>query len=142
MTVRHQIRFALKQDALGFPPARSETVWAAATEVPMEYVLDNIPFFARAATLGDRVRVEAVDGALWYRDTLIAGSSSLLRVAVRKDPQPVREELEKLGCACELSIAYHLIAANVPREKLAQVKARLIELVKAGEVDYEEALLR
>jgi hypothetical protein len=139
---RHQIFFELAHDSTGYPPAAHERLWALATEVPLEYLLDNVPFFARTATLGDRIRVHPQSNQLWYRETIIASTNSLIRAIARKDPLPVKAELERLGCACELSAAYHLVAASVPREKLPQVKARLIEWVKTGEIDYEEALLR
>jgi hypothetical protein len=139
---RHQIFFELSPDSTGYPPAEHERLWALATEVPMEYLLDNIPFFARSATMGDRIRVQSKNDKLWFRETIIASTNSLIRAIARKDPLPIKSELEKMGCACELSAPFHLVAANVPREKLQKVKARLTEWVKTGEVDYEEALLR
>jgi len=144
MMERRKIFFHLDQDGSGYPPVATESVWAIPTEVPAEYVLDNIPFFESVATIGDRVAVDEMDGRLWYRATVRRTDHSLIRVVGLdgSDPAPVGRELEALGCAWELDAAHHLISIDVPPGVLDRVQAVVAERATSGAIDYEEAILR
>lgn len=61
-----RVHFRLVQDEDGYPPAAVESVWAQPTTKAGEYVLDNVPFFARDATIGDVVAVREEDSHLWF----------------------------------------------------------------------------
>jgi hypothetical protein len=136
--------FELEQDESGYPPVATESLWAIGTEKPSEYIVDNIPFFERVATIGDKIFVEEVAGRLWYRATVSRTSHSLIRVVGLddKDPTTMGMALEQMGCSWELDPAHHLIAVHVPREILVRAQALLAEHATLGEIDYEEAILR
>jgi hypothetical protein len=144
MNERRKVFFDLELDESGYPPAATESLWAIPTENSVEYVLDNIPFFERVATIGDKIRVEEVAGRIWYRATICRTSHSLIRIVGLngKDPIRVGRELEQMGCYWELDAAHHLIAVDVPREVLDRAQALLAQHATSGEIDYEEAILR
>ena len=144
MIDRRKIFFQLEQDASGYPPVATESLWAVPTKVSSEYVLDNIPFFEKVANIGDTVAVDEVDGRLWHRATVRRTDHSLLRVVGLNgsDPITVGKELEALGCAWELDAAHHLISVDVPPVALERVQALVGERAASGLVDYEEAILR
>ncbi|MEO5727236.1 MAG: DUF4265 domain-containing protein [Byssovorax sp.] len=144
MNKRRKVFFDLEQDESGYPPVATESLWAIPTENSMEYVLDNIPFFERVATIGDKIRVEEVAGRIWYRATIGRTSHSLIRIVGLddKDPISVGRELEQMGCSWELDVAHHLIAVDVPHEVLDRARALLAQHAISGEIDYEEAILR
>ena len=56
------------------------TVWGAPTGEANEYVLDNVPFFAPFATIGDTVRVRVMEGNLWFQCVAKRSSHSLVRL--------------------------------------------------------------
>lgn len=139
-----KLLFHLEQDEDGWPPAAAETVWAIERENG-RYVVDNIPFFAAEATLGDLVEAEWEDGFLTYRRTVGPSENSLLRVIVSDcvSPVHVQEDLARLGCSTELMAVYRLIAVSVPGHvELSTVIAFLRGGAEDERWDYEEAILR
>ncbi len=144
MNDRRKVFFDLEQDESGYPPVATESLWAIPTEDFLEYVLDNIPFFERVATIGDRIRVEEVAGRIWYRATIGRTDHSLIRIVGLDDKDPISMgmELEQMGCSWELDAAHHLIAVDVPREVLDRAQILLAQHATSGEIDYEEAILR
>lgn len=144
MIDRRKIFFQLEQDGSGYPPVATESLWAIPTEVCSEYVLDNIPFFEKVATIGDTVSVEELEGRLWHRATVRRTDHSLIRVVGLSGSAPVAvgKELEALGCAWELDATHHLISVDVPPAALDGVQAVVVERAASGAIDYEEAILR
>lgn len=139
-----KIQFRLRQDVDGYPPVAVEGVWA--TKAPSGgYTLDNIPFFARDATLGDTVSVTVEDGTFWFSGVLNRSGNSLLRV-VLLDPSRVgelRNGLSGLGCSTEWDQPHNLVGVNVPGAvSLAVVQAYLRTESAGGWLDYEEPILR
>lgn len=138
-----KIQFRVAQDAGGYPPVAAEGIWA--TKAPTGYTLDNIPFFAREATLGDTVSVTVEDGTLWFSAVLIRSGNSLLRV-VLFDPcrvDEVRKGLSGLGCSTEWDQPHKLVGVNVPyTSSLSAVQAYLQRESAQGWLDYEEPILR
>lgn len=61
-----KVHFRLVQDEDGYPPVAVESVWAQPGMNSREYVLDNLPFFVREATLGDTVLVREEEGHCWF----------------------------------------------------------------------------
>lgn len=141
----HQkIFFNLEQDEEGFPPVGVESVWAIETNGG-DFVIDNIPFYACQATLGDVVEVVSSHLGLRYVSTRKQSGNSLLRVVFFEghDPTMLRSDLEKLGCSTELSHLQSLIAVNVPPTVLINDVRRLLdEGCGKGFWDYEEPILR
>lgn len=140
-----KLHVRLEQDEEGYPPIAVESLWGEPTGAPDEYVIVNIPFFARNATLGDTVRAPERDGQRWVEGVVASGAASLLRVLFfevdRTDE--VTAELEALGCETEGLPAYRLVAVSVPADiELTRVQALLRQRQDRGELDYEEPLLR
>ncbi len=109
-----------------------------------QLVLDNIPFFATQATLGDIVEATFEEGQLWYVATARRSGNSLIRVLCRKrdDPTEVRNGLGALGCTTEWLAAYSIVAVNVPPDvKLSDVQEFLRQGFELGRWEYEEPLL-
>lgn len=144
MMGHRKVFFRIERDVDGFPPVAAEGVWARPTEGGL-YVVDNIPFFARAATLGDTVAVETEGGRLWYRATVHASANSLLQVLTLTSEvvEEVVTLLRRLGCSLERDATGQLLAVNVPPEaSLPMVLAHLAVLASGGLLAYEAVLLR
>jgi hypothetical protein len=142
--MQKKIFFSVEQHEEGYPPVTTESVWAEETE-DGNFVIDNIPFFATAATLGDIVNVDTVEGQLYYKSTVKESDNSLLRVILfeQRDPSVLRSHLAKLGCATEGGPSPSLIAVNVPGTVSLQLVITVLkEGFDNGYWDYEEAILR
>lgn len=140
-----KIHFELMQDEDGYPPAAVESVWAEETPQGAEYIVDNVPFFIREATLGDTVRVREEDGNLWFDSVVSHSTNSLIRVVFydRSTVGEVAQRLEALGCTVEYSVPHNLLAVSVPGHvPLASVQAYLREETDGGKIGYEEAVLK
>jgi hypothetical protein len=138
-----KILFRLEQDGEGYPPARVESVWATETD-DGGFIIDNIPFFTRQATLGDVVEVRRVGEELFYVSTRERSGNSLLRVVFfdGHDPSSLRSDLAKLGCSTEQSHLQSLIAVNVPPTvQIDEVRTLLDAGCRKGFWDYEEPIL-
>ena len=77
-----KIHFQLEQDEDGYPPVAVESVWAQPAGQTGEYIVDNVPFFTRDATIGDTVRVREDDGNLWFERVVARSTNSLVRVVM------------------------------------------------------------
>ncbi|MEW6431871.1 MAG: DUF4265 domain-containing protein [Myxococcota bacterium] len=140
-----KVHFQLVQDEDGYPPVSVESVWAQAGTEEGEYLLDNVPFFAREATLGDVVEVREEDGHLWFNKVVHRSQNSLVRVVFfdHGAVERVNERLMTFGCSTEYLKAHHLLAVSIPRTvNLREVQAYLQAEAAAGILDYEEPILR
>lgn len=138
------MHFRLDQDEDGYPPVAVESVWAKKTVTPHEYVLDNVPFFARDATVGDVVIARDEDGHLWFEKIVVRSGNSLLRVVFfdRSCVDEIRKHLESLGCSTEYDKAHNLVAVSVPPSvALTAIQDYLRAESDAERIDYEEAIL-
>ncbi len=145
MDDRKKIHFQLTQDEDGYPPVGVESVWAEPGENPGEYIIDNIPFFIREATLDDVVRVREQDGQLWFEATVRPSLHSLIRIVFfdLEQVDRVSKRLTDLGCEIEHFRAYKLLAVSIPANvKLSDVQSYLRSESDAGTLDYEEPILR
>jgi hypothetical protein len=140
-----KVFFHLEQDDDDYPPVAAESVWAIRTKNDGEFVLDNIPFFACEATLGDAVSAREEDGVLWF-DKLIKWSGNSLIRAVFFDKSviaEVRDFLSSNGCSTEYSADFNLLAINVPpKSSLVDVDVFLRARMAEGAIDCEWAILR
>ena len=140
-----KVHFQLEQDEDGYPPIAVESVWAQPSAGENEYVIDNVPFFTRDATLGDTVAVRRDGGDLWFERTVHRSRSSLIRVVFfdRSVVKDVQDHLISLGCQAEHFEVYNLLAVSVPPSTaLESVQDYLQAQARAGTIDYEEAILR
>ena len=122
-----------------------ESVWAEPGVNPDEYILDNIPFFIRDATLGDTIRVREQDGQRWFEEVVRPSAHSLIRIFFFDPAQTgrVTARLVDLGCSTEGMPSCKLLAVNIPPEvKLSEVQGYLGSERDAGVLEYEEPILR
>ena len=139
-----RIFFSLEQDEDGYPPAAVESVWAEAREEGA-YRIDNAPFFARSATVGDIVscRIDE-EGRLWFSHVLEHSRHSLIRALLAPTTPylPVQEQLAARGAWCEWLDHYRILAIDVTTPSaLPAVQAYLQEESEAGTLEYEEPIL-
>ena len=145
MTELVKVHFRLEQDDDGYPPASVESLWATPGSRAEEYVLDNIPFFARDATIGDTIIVRREDDLQWFDALVQHSTNSLLRAIffIEDQVERVSQRLIDLGCSVEYMKAYKLLAINVPGDvKLASIQDYLGKEAAEGTLDYEEPILR
>ena len=140
-----RIHFPLQQDEDGYPPVAVESVWAQPSTQAREYVLDNVPFFARDATIGDTVLIREEDGNLWFEKLMYRSGNSLVRV-VFFDPDVVKvvsDRLVSMGCDVEYLQDHELLAVSIPASTaLSEVQGYLQAEATTGTIDYEEPILR
>jgi hypothetical protein len=140
-----RVHFPIAQDEDGYPPVALESLWAATCNQSGLWRIENIPFFARAATLDDVISVRFGEDGHWFDGLVHQSGNSLLRVSFedRSIADTLACRLEDLGCAIERISAYNIFAVSVPPAvALHDVRALLGEALSTGEVDYEEAILR
>lgn len=140
-----KVNFSIEQDDDGFPGIASESVWASPGIELNEFVIDNTPFFAREATVGDLVEARQSDGNFCFVRIVKSSHNSLVR-AVFFDASKLellRSAISDLGCQTEYLESHHMLAISVPREvAIHAVRGVLEGLADEGVLDYEEAILR
>jgi Domain of unknown function (DUF4265) len=146
---RVKVRFRLEQDADGWPPARSEGVWAI-ERGDSEYELDNVPWFARGVANGDRVRAEPdQDGVLWVSERLRWSGRYTVRVIPLGEGsseltlQEIIDAFAPLGVDCEGALpALKIVALDIPPSAaLIEIKALLRQGEADGRWGYEEGCI-
>lgn len=140
-----KVHFRLVQDEDGYPPVAVESLWAAPSTKPNEYVIDNVPFFIRDVTIGDTVRVREEEGHHWFDGLVSRSQNSLVRVVYfdRTCVEKISEQLVALGCSTEFLREHNLMAVSVPfSTNLTDVQVLLQAEASAGSIDFEEPILR
>lgn len=145
MTDLVKIFFHLQQDEDGYPEVSAESVWAKPTGAADEYIVDNIPFFTRDATIGDTLKALKKEGALWFDSLRQRSGNSLIRVVFfeKSLKEKIDDKLNTMGCSTEYSKDHSLLAVNIPAEvDLSNVQAYLQSEADLGKIDFEEPILR
>jgi hypothetical protein len=140
-----KVFFRLEPDEDDWPPVAAESVWAEPDTLQDTYIIANVPFFTRDATVGDKVQVRSADGVLWFAKLLMPSANSLIRIIVPKDEMldGVNSHLLELGCDTEICSQFNLIAANIPPQaSLLKVQDYLQMQCAANILDFEESILR
>ena len=140
-----KVHFQLAQDEDGYPPVAVESLWAQPSVKPGEYVLDNIPFFARDATIGDTVQVVEQEGQRWFKSLAHASRNSLVRIVFfdRSCVESVSERLVAMGCSTEYLKDHNLMAVSIPAGvNLSNVQSYIQQEADAAKIDFEEPILR
>lgn len=139
-----KINFRVQVGSDGYPPVTVESLWAQPVEDG--YIIDNIPFFSKDATSGDRIRAQLGDAdALWFSGILERSGNSLIRVVFFDllYEEALATKLKEMGCGTERMPQFKLMAVDVPREvNLAEVQLFLRSKASEGVLDYEEPILR
>lgn len=139
-----KVAFRLVRDEDGYPPADWEHLWAHSLGESL-FVLDNTPFFARGASVGDVVLAEQSEGLNQFRRVVRPSLHSTLRVILFRQElaDELRSQLRQLGCKSEQSHLPGLIAVDVPEPSLLGPVRDLLESGEvAGDWTYEEAAIR
>ena len=135
-----KIWFRLNPDEDGYPPFSSESVWASEVQIG-RYELENIPFCARTAALGDIVSADDVDGILWFRAVEVASDNSVIRVFVQSGRDKLVDALTQRAVRVEIAND-RLIALSVPPKMLGPVRAMLRIFRDQDILGFEEAIIR
>lgn len=141
---RLKMLFELEQDESGYPPAHVEGIWVAPSGNDV-YEIDNIPFFVRGLSVGDKVTGKRIKGELYYEEFFEASNNSTYRIFVSDahDVSQVVDELLLMGCSIERTHISKLIAVNVPDSlDPTNIKEYLLRGEKTNRFDYEEAAIR
>jgi hypothetical protein len=135
-----------------WPPVTVESVWAKPTIEPHQYVIENTPFFVRAATLGDIVVAKkrptpdkSEAEKLWFHERVTWGGNALIRLIVRRKETEgeIVAWLQRIGCVCEGFDRFAMVAVSVPHAvNQKSVQEYLLQHEEAGDVYVEEAILR
>ncbi|WP_080599100.1 MULTISPECIES: DUF4265 domain-containing protein [Sorangium] len=145
MSRLEKVHFRLIQDEDGYPPIAVESLWAQPGTGAGEYILDNVPFFARDATLGDTVLVREDEGDLWFERLLCGSGNSLVRIVFfeRSCVDRLSAHLTMIGCFTEYLEGHGLLAVSVPNTvDISLVQSYLQAEANDGNIDYEEPILR
>jgi len=139
-----RITFRLDRDEDGYPPSDWERLWA--TRLPDgSYEIDNLPFYVRDISLGDRVSAKYISGELHFEKLLIPSRNSIVRVLVKRTDQVefFRAALRAMGVESEVSDLPRMFAALLPPDiNVHKVLEFLDERADSGEISFEEAAVR
>jgi hypothetical protein len=125
-----------------FPPVSSESVWAKPLGEEL-YRLENIPFYAGEATLGDVVKARTEEGELWFDEMVEESDNSLIWVIVMDgDPEELITAITDLGCDVERCNSEYFAINIPPTVKLSKVTRFLAKNEKLGLLGYSEPILR
>lgn len=129
----------------GWPPARTERVWAV--RVDDEHArLDNTPFFARGYASGDVVLIAADDeGVYWVKKAVEYSGNCTIRIIPAADGHRVEVRQAVLDASAPLGVTgegikqFRLVALNVPgTADVPAVKRLVIQGADEGRWHYEE----
>lgn len=140
---KERIVFFLERDDSGYPPVEAERLWVFIIDERRARI-DNIPFFARDATLGDTVEYVRDGTELHYVSTLHRAGNSLIRVVCypEADPSDLRRRIGAFGCETEFDANHRLIAINIPPEGDLEGLRRFLQIEEGKEsLGYEEPIL-
>jgi hypothetical protein len=139
-----KISFELEQDADGYPPDKWESLWASEAEGGL-YSVDNIPFYVKGISSGDKVSARADGDQLVFQKLVEPSSNSVFRLYLSNAStmQAVRDQFRGLGVETELSNLPKLVALEVPGTvNFGPVANLLGEGAASGRWEYEEGVLR
>lgn len=99
----------------------SEGLWVRPTSTAGEYVVDNIPFFARGINRGDTVTASDQDGELRFEGVTRRGDRTTFQLLVRPGidaaaVEPLFEALREFGAALE-GLEDRLVAIDVEEDQ-------------------------
>lgn len=142
-SAHEKVFFHLEQDQEGYPPERVESLWANRLPDGL-YEIDNIPFFVRGVSRGDRVSVEKRGEENHFEKLVKAGGHSTMRVIVydKAHVDDLCKKLESMGCLWEQSHIPTLIAIDLPPNvDVSTVTEYLQHGEDREQWSYEEACL-
>ncbi len=135
-----RVRFELRRDEHGWPPAASETLWAVPTGIAGHYRIDNIPFFVVGVSLGDVVLAAAGERMLEFVRVVEKSGHRSVGLRYRSDQvrSNVRTVLTGFGCRVESGDSPTVLAVDIPPTVSQEVTEYLAGLEELGELSYYE----
>jgi hypothetical protein len=139
-----KLRVTLDRDS--WHELESEGIWTRVIRTLAEKVLveiDNIPFFAKGLSIGDKVIARRSDGELLLENVVERSGNSSYRIFVENEDANISTELAKLkGKLCEWEMAKFrggiLRALNVPSSADIFEIYRLLKEGQANGIWYFE----
>ncbi|WP_083921587.1 DUF4265 domain-containing protein [Actinopolyspora halophila] len=107
----------LTQDADGYPPISSESLWAEPTESCVGYSVANIPFFAPVLSCGAIVRaVPDEQGGLVFDGVIAGGGHSTVRIIFfdENSVESFKNSMKRFGCDYEVGHKETFLSVDVP----------------------------
>lgn len=138
--------FELEADEDGWPPVRSERVWAHALGED-HYRIDNPPWFVPDLAVGDIVRASTPhpESDPVFQEMVERSDHVTVRIIVFKDGplggqlQPVFDAFTPFGVHCEGAHQYRIVALDVPADaSLRGIHTRLLKGTRDGSWAYDE----
>lgn len=133
-----KVHFPIEQDADGWPPTSSESLWCMpriGTNGSTHYELRNVPFYVHGVAYEDIVSAVSLAGLLTFDEIIRHSQNSTYRIVLSEGVERTSEKfltvwtkLEELGCTYEAANAL-LHAVNIPYGALY----RSYKLLERGE---------
>jgi nitrogen regulatory protein PII-like uncharacterized protein len=142
--VHEKVLFPLEKDDDGYPPDDWESLWAYKTPEGF-YSVDNIPFFVRGISPGDKLSVKKIDDELVFDGVERFSDHSVLRVMVfdDSDVDELKKFMTEMGTEYEGSHIEGLIAFDIPPYADFEKIVKFLQNGEDNEIwEYEEASLR
>ena len=136
-----EIWFAIEKDQDGYPESKDwEALLCSCLGSPDEFEVKSIPFYVKGVALGDIVSaVEAEEGYYKFGRMISRGGHTTYRLFVKKSPEVVEKELERLGCSVELTAGNKLVAVDAPPDRKHQIREYLFKGLRDGRWELQEA---
>src|SRR5947209_5512780 len=139
-----KVFFPLEIDDDMYPPVTEEYLWCTRADEGL-LVIDNIPFFARDVSLGDRISVRDVSGKLQFNAVEVPSVNTTVRVLAH-DPLEIpklREKLEEIGSSVEVNGYLGILAVSIPAGRVAEETLYVLDDEReAGRIGFEESSVR
>lgn len=140
MKKKEHVKVLFKHDAFGGEDI--EGAWAKPQGV--NYVLDNILFYAKEYSWGDVIKVKNDKGKLFVESLFQESGHSTIRVLFSDSSmvRRIRGELSQMGCSTELSNVDKLISVDIPPDVSYDLVTKFLgEGEEKEEWEYEEACI-
>jgi hypothetical protein len=114
-----KIQFELEPDEDGWPPVRSEGLWAVPVG-PETFRVDNTPWFVCGIACGDVVRAEFRHGEWWFAEVVRRSGNGTIRIIpypegkLRGDRKAVLDLFAEFGVTGEGEQHFNLVALDIP----------------------------
>jgi hypothetical protein len=138
------VLFSVQQDENGFPSVTCEQIWCLPA-AGGNFVIDNVPFYARDVSMGDEIATEIRNGERWFASVSKPSRNTTVRVFARKDEfsTTLAPSLESFGGLVEKMQGPPLIAVSFPPSAdIARALEYLDRESAAGNVAFEESSVR
>ncbi len=117
-----------------------ESAWVK--EDGENFILDNILFYAKEYSLGDKILIEERFGEFYASGLVSESGHSTVRILFSevKFRDSIRIQLKEMGCSSEISNFEKLISVDIPPNVSYQKLSKFLNLKENnGDLEYQEA---